>query len=235
MNGLLIPSRKNESELLDVGAGTRDDVRHSLNDLKRLNQYLGGMRAVLKHLSPRMKTQSSRISILDIGTGDASLLKAVSGLIDKQGHRLNLIGLDLMARHLNIAQQKNHLDNLIHLTQGNAIHLPFADRSVDFVICSLLLHHLTPSQVGQLLREAYRCAKTAIIISDLVRGWLPYIGYKMIQPLFNLHPITRHDGEISIMRAFTVQELKNIAIDANLSSAKVYRHPMFRMTLVIDK
>lgn len=235
MNGLLIPSRKNETELLDVGAGTQDDVRHSLNDLKRLNQYLGGMRAVLKHLSSRMKTRSGRITILDIGTGDASLLKAVSGLMDKRGCSLNLVGLDLMARHLNIAQQKVHQDNLIHLAQANAIHLPFADRSVDFVICSLLLHHLTPSQVGQLLKEAYRCAKSAIIISDLVRGWLPYIGYKMIQPIFNLHPITRHDGEISIMRAFTVQELKEIASNATVASAKIYRHPMFRMTLVVDK
>ncbi len=235
MNRLLTPSRQNTSELLDLGLGTQDDVRHSLNDLKRLNQYLGGLRAVLKHLSPRIKAQSGRISILDIGTGDASLLKAISRLINKQECATNLIGLDIMARHLNIAQQKTHADKHIHLTQANAMQLPLADKSVDFVICSLLIHHLAPSQVSQLLKEAYRCAKKAIIISDLVRGWLPYICYKLIQPLFNLHPITRHDGEKSILRAFTVQELKEIASNANLASATIHRHPMFRMTLVVDK
>lgn len=235
LNSLLIPSRKNKSELLDEGAGTQADVRDSLNDLQRLNYYLGGFRSILQHLSPCLKSQSGEVNVLDIGTGDGSLLHVISRLRDEQEYRLNLIGLDLMSQHLSIAQQKVHFNNPIHLMQANALNLPFADNSVDYVICSLLLHHLMPWQVSQLLREAYRCARRRIIFSDLVRGWLPYIGYKLIQPIFNLHPITCHDGEVSILRAFTVPELIEMATDAELSSAKIYRHPMFRMTLVADK
>lgn len=72
-------------------------------------------------------------------------------------------------------------------------------------------------------------------MSDLIRGWLPLIGYKIIQPIFNLHPITRQDGETSILRGFTMPELNAMANAAGLTAARLHHHPMFRMTLVAER
>jgi SAM-dependent methyltransferase len=173
-------------------------------------------------------------TVLDIGTGDASLPLAVT---ENHPHAL-VTGLDLMRRHLTIARDRVQSQRRIQLLQGDALHLPYADNSMDYVICSLLLHHFTREQVIALLQEAYRCTRHGLIMSDLVRGWLPYTGFKLIQPLFRLHPFTRQDGEVSIMRGFTPSELHTMAQEANLpdtAQMQIHQHPMFRMTLVIDR
>lgn len=230
----MIPERRHAPELLDEGAGSLEDVQQSLHDLERLNRYLGGTRALTTHLYPRLQTLFTHATILDIGTGDASLLKTIRAWSRRQSQPCTLIGLDLMPRHLHLARPTAVLDN-VDLLQAQALELPFADKSVDYVVCSLLMHHLTTDDVITLLREAYRCARYGIIMSDLVRGWLPYVGYKLIEPLFGLHPFTRHDGEVSILRGLTPAELRDCARQAGLSHAQVHQHPMFRMTLVADR
>jgi ubiquinone/menaquinone biosynthesis C-methylase UbiE len=221
--------------LLDEGAGTLDDVKASLNDLRRLNRYLGGTRSVMGHLLPRLMYTDPPFTVLDIGTGDASLPLAITRHTIDHDISVQVTGLDLMPRHLAIARERVGNIRQIQLLQGDALHLPYADNSIDFVICSLLLHHFTRDQVIQLLREAYRCTRRAIIMSDLVRSRLSYLGFKLIQPVFSLHPFTRQDGEVSIMRSFTPDELEAIAHEAGLTHATLHRHLMFRMTLVADK
>jgi SAM-dependent methyltransferase len=210
-------------------------VKASLHDLRRINRYLGGTRSVMDHLMPRLMYTDPPFTVLDIGTGDASLPLAITRHTVDHDIPVQVVGLDVMSRHLTIARERVGNIRQIALLQGDALHLPYADNSVDYVICSLLLHHFTREQVIQLLQEAYRCARHAIIMSDLVRGWLPYLGFKLIQPVFNLHPFTRQDGEVSIMRGFTPDELQNIAHEAGLTHATLHKHLMFRMTLVTDK
>ncbi len=186
------------------------------------------------HLRPRLDQLNAPATVLDIGTGDASLPLAVVN-----GNPQTLVtGLDVMRRHLVVARERVQLKRRIQLIEGDALHLPYADNSIDYVICSLLLHHFTREQVLALLQEAWRCTRQGLIMSDLVRGWLPYAGFKLIQPFFQLHPFTRQDGEVSIMRGFTPSELHEMAQEARLpdvSQMQVHQHPMFRMTLVIDR
>jgi ubiquinone/menaquinone biosynthesis C-methylase UbiE len=231
----LTPPRQNNPELLDEGAGTLDDVRASLHDLKRLNRYLGGTRAVVSHLYPRLRALSGQRTVVDIGTGDASLPLTIEQWAHQQSMPIHITALDLMPRHLQIARQETQSAQAIQLMSADALRLPFADQSVDYVVCSLLLHHFTQTDVIKILKESYRCARHGIIMSDLIRGWLPLIGYKIIQPIFNLHPITRQDGETSIRRGFTMPELTAMADAAALTAVRFYHHPMFRMTLVAER
>jgi ubiquinone/menaquinone biosynthesis C-methylase UbiE len=187
------------------------------------------------HLYPRLKALAGHCTILDIGTGDGSLPRTIAQWSLEKQQPVTVIGLDLMVRHLEIAQDETASQDNIEFIQADATCLPYADNSVDYVICSLLLHHFTRRQAVALLKDAYRCARHGIIISDLVRGWFPYIGYKLIQPFFRLHPITRQDGETSIKRGFTPSELAAMAQAADLSTATIHHHPLFRMTLVADK
>jgi hypothetical protein len=56
-----------------------------------------------------------------------------------------------------------------------------------------------------------------------------------VQPVFARHELTRRDGITSIRRAYTPDELLQIARDAGLHHARVYRHFPWRMTLVAEK
>jgi hypothetical protein len=99
----------------------------------------------------------------------------------------------------------------------------------------VFLHHFTPEQVIDLLRQAFAVTRRGIVMSDGVRGWLPLIAFKIGQPIFARSYITRFDGAASIRRAYTPFEMRQFAAEAGLTSARVYRHPLWRMTLVADR
>lgn len=238
MYDVLVPPRYNRPELLDIGVGTEDDVRRSLNDLRRLNSLLGGTRAITQHLYPRIAKQvaagANCVTVLDIGTGDGALSQTIAKWADDNRYPVQCMGLDLMARNLHAANADVRDNPAIDLLQADAFALPMTHNSVDYVVCSLILHHFSPEQIMRLLVAAHSVARQGIIMSDLTRGWLPYWGYKLIGPVLGLHPITRHDGAVSIRRAYTMNEMRAMCDKAGLSSAAIHWHPMFRMTIVAE-
>src|SRR2546421_177882 len=70
----------------------------------------------------------------------------------------------------------------IQLIQADAMQLPLAPKSADYVISSLFLHHFTAPQAIDVLRSAYHAAAHGIIMSDAVRGWAPLVMWKLGEP-----------------------------------------------------
>lgn len=227
----LVPERVDAPELLDMGAGTPQEVTASLNDLWRLNRYLGGLRALTVHLYPRLADLSNTAHCVDIGAGDGRLAAHIADWTRRNGHPVRVTALDLLARHLHRVGTHTGLSRL----QADALRLPFAANSVDYLVSSLMLHHLTPEQAVALLRSAWRVARRGLVFSDLMRGHLPLVGFRLIKPILARSPITRHDGVVSIRRGYTPDELRLMAREAGIPNARVSVHPLWRMTLVADK
>jgi ubiquinone/menaquinone biosynthesis C-methylase UbiE len=228
-------ARIDQPELLDQGHGTAEDVAANLAEMWRINRMLGGMRALTQHLYPRLINAQEPVRIIDLGTGSADIPAAIVAWMYARNKSASIIPLDWSARNLAIAGSRVNGVRSINLLQGDAMRLPFAHDSIDFVIATLMLHHFDVQQAIPLLRNAYAVARRAIIISDLVRGWLPYLAFKVAQPLFARNYLTRCDGALSIRRAYTPRELRALAKAAGLSQARVYTHFPWRMTLVADK
>lgn len=232
---ILVPPRVDGEELLDSGVGTVSDVKQSLDDLWRINSYLGGIRPLTHHLYPRLLQHSKTVRLVDIGTGSAQIPLQIAKWAAHHGRDVNILGLDLAARHLDIASKIIPSDSNIRLLQADALHLPFGDESVDYFTSSLFLHHLSPAQVVALLRQTFAKVRKALIFSDLQRGCLPFWAFKLIQPIFARSYLTRHDGAVSVRRAYTPDELLTFASQAGISHAHVFRHFPWRMTLVAEK
>jgi 2-polyprenyl-3-methyl-5-hydroxy-6-metoxy-1,4-benzoquinol methylase len=230
----LAPPRAEAQELLDMGAGTIQDVKANFADLWRINRYLGGFRAITTHLYPRLLAQSGALKITDVGTGSGDAAATIRQWADQRNIKLDCYGLDLSGRNLSIAHLQKSSQR-VKFIQGDALHLPFQRHQVDYFISCLLLHHLAPEQVKSLLAQTFNSARRGIVMSDLVRGWLPLLAFKLIQPVFAHNFLTRHDGITSIYRAYTPAELRQLAAEAGLSTARVYEHFPWRMTLVADK
>jgi methyltransferase family protein len=232
---LLVPPRMDSQELLDLGAGSIQDVKANFADLWRINRYLGGLRAVTQHLYPRLQRSKERQLVVDIGTGSADIPAAIGRWASNRQIDLRLWGLDLSARHLALAQREYSPEQPAGFIQADALHIPFKAASVDYFISCLFLHHLTPEQVITFLARTFSLARRGIIVSDIVRGRLPLIAFKLGQPVFARSFLTRHDGVVSIRRAYTPAELQQLAQMAGLPNARVYHHLPWRMTLVVDK
>jgi SAM-dependent methyltransferase len=228
----LVPARLDAPELLDMGKGTLDDVRANFADLWRINRYLGGINAVTQHLYPPLRQHEEPITLVDIGSGSAHIAREIKRWAEQQAIGLKLLGLDLSARHLTIAQDQS---STLKFIQADALHLPFSNQKIDYFISCLFLHHFPPEQVVKLLAQTYALARHGIIMSDIVRGYLPLIAFKLGQPIFARNFLTRHDGMVSIQRAYTPVELRQFAQAAGLHNARVHQHFPWRMTLVAYK
>jgi 2-polyprenyl-3-methyl-5-hydroxy-6-metoxy-1,4-benzoquinol methylase len=229
---LLRPPRTDAPEMLDLGQGTLADVRQNLHEMWRINGWLGGMYALKAYVLPRIQSQAI---VLDIGTGGAEIPVYLMQWAEKSGASLQVIGLDWAARNLSVASDNTASQPGITLMRANALELPFAASNIDVVFSSLFLHHFSADDVIKLLRGVYQCARCSIVMTDLVRGWLPLIAFKLITPIFARNHLTRYDGALSIRRAYTPAELYALACQAGLPHARIYSHWPWRMTLVADK
>ena len=230
-------SRVDETEWLDRGQGSAADVAANLDEMWRLNRWLGGLSALTRHLYPRLRAASASgpSSVLDLGTGSAQVPLAIARWARDHHRAVNVYGVDWAARNLDAARRRTRGDPQVGLLLADTQRLPLAEHSVDYVISSLFLHHFQPEPAVELLHAAFRVARRALIMTDLVRGRLPWLAFTLVQPVLARHPFTRHDGRLSIRRAYTPAELRGLAASAGLPAARVYTHWPWRMTLVVER
>lgn len=233
--------RVEAQEWLDQGRGSPAEVAANLAEMGRINRWLGGRRAITRHLYPRLQARWQAAvgtpSVLDLGTGAADLPVTLARWARRQGAALRVLALDCSARSLAVAQQHLRQSSApaVSLIHADAASPPLAHSSVDFVVASLLLHHFPPPAAVRLLQGAAALAGQSLIVSDLVRGHLPLLAFRLVQPLFARQALTRHDGALSIRRAYTPAELRALARQAGLAGARVHTHFPWRMTLVWDR
>ena len=223
----LTPTRRRGVEKLDVPGVPGPVVRRSLADVARANSLFGGTRAVLAELGPVLAAAVGReMTLLDVGTGAADIPLAARRAAFRRGVDLTVIGADSsIPLAIHAARRVNCS------LAANALALPFADRSVDIVVCSQLLHHFTEREIGSVLRELQRVARVRVVVSDLRRSWLAAAGIWLASFPLRFHPISRHDGVLSVLRGFTPAELSAHVVRATGTAPAVRRRLGWRITV----
>jgi ubiquinone/menaquinone biosynthesis C-methylase UbiE len=230
---MYLQKRVDIPELLDEGKASLSDIHQSLEDMRRLNQWLFGVWATLTPIKARVLRLPKPLTIVDVATGSGQMAQAMAAWATREWQAVRVIGVDLLPTHLAHAQRWNIRERTPHtqLVAGNGLCLPFADQSVDIVTSSLFLHHLDEMALGQFFAECRRVARHGVVMSDLWRHWLPFTLYQMMEPVFVRSPITRYDSRASFRRAYTPQEMERIA-QAYLPGATVRLNlPSFRWIL----
>ena len=232
---MLTPARIYEEELLDAGEGTDEDVRKNLADLRRINRLLGGTRVVLDALRRSVDGSSvERLSLLDVGTGSADIPTEVCRWCRERGIEPFVAALDLSERNLRITRNDLITGSELLFVRADALSLPFAARSFDYVTASLFLHHFRDEDVARLLADFARVARRGVIVNDLVRNLVPYYFSRVTGRFLATSFLTRNDGPVSVLRGFTAKELERLAASAGLGSFRVRRMFPYRLSLVAD-
>lgn len=232
---MLTPKRIYVEELLDAGEGTDDDVAQNLSDLRRINRFLGGTKVVLKALSSLAQNNNTKhLSLLDVGTGSADIPGEVIRWCDERGINANVSALDISERNLRIARSRLGVSDKIQFVRADCLMLPFAERSFDFVTASLFLHHFQDEDVVRLLSAFAKVARRAVIVNDLVRNMVPYYFTRLTGPFLATSFLTRNDGPVSVLRGFTIDELKDLSERAGLRQFDVKRSFPYRLSLVAE-
>ncbi len=232
---ILTPDRIYEEELLDAGDGTDEDVARSLSDLRRINRFLGGQKVLLRAISSCLESPNLRqVSLLDVGTGSADMPMAVARNCRLRGVDTFIAAVDLSERHLRVARAQLGVSSEVHLVRADSLQLPFPARSFDFVTASLFLHHFRDEDVVRLLADFGRIARRAVIVNDLVRNLVPYYFTRIAFPLLGTSFLTQNDGPVSVLRGFTVDEMRNLTERAGLRIREMKRLFPYRLLMVAD-
>jgi SAM-dependent methyltransferase len=222
---ILTPPRRRGVEILDSPDVDPDVKKRSLADVARANALFGGLSSALTELRATMRSLPRAATLLDVGTGLGDIPCRARDLARQEGVDLTTIGLD-SAPELTLASKQA----VSFAVCGDARYLPFADRSVDVVMCSQVLHHFAGTEASAVLREMNRVARVRVVVSDLRRSWIAAAGLWLVSFPLRFHAVSRHDGVVSVLRGFTPEELADTVNDAVARKPVVHRRRGFRLT-----
>ena len=228
--------RSDELENIDKGSYTAEEYEGCLVELRRINRWLGDAGALRRSVLAEIGRDGARdFSVLDVGAGSGELLRVLAHWARGAGRRARLVGLELNARASRGILEESRGFFEINAVRGDALRLPFADGAFDYCMCSLFAHHFRDDALLAVFGEMARVARRRVYVIDLHRHPVAYYFYKTVGPVFLRNRLTREDGALSILRAFTATELESLASRAGLGRPTVERRFPYRLVLSAAK
>jgi SAM-dependent methyltransferase len=213
------------TELLDGPLDDQAALTGNLRDLARINRRLGGVELSALAIDA-LAAHRDDVTLLDVGTGGADIPLALIERANARGRRLRIAGIDVRPEILAAAARANPgLTTApgLELHVADARSLPFPDRSFDVAHASLMLHHLDPTDAQLVLGEMRRVARLGVVINDLDRSRMGWVGAWLIGHLLTGNRLTRHDAPLSVKRAYRPREMSALLAMARLIPVRTIR------------
>lgn len=221
--GFFVPARRRGHEILDDASVDTKTRIESIADVTWANRLFGGRRAAVLAVEAAM--ESTPLTVLDVGTGLADIPAEIAARASRRGARITTIGLDERADLLVAARARAN-----HMICASVRALPFRSGSIDIVLCSQLLHHFEAADLASVITELNRVARQRVVIADLRRSRFAAAGFWLASFPLRFHPVTRHDGVVSVFRGFTAAELRAAIWRAVGVAPAVRQRAGFRLT-----
>ena len=141
------------------------------------------------------------------------------------------VGVDFKIDHLLYMRERSQVRRVV----ADALRLPFRDNSFDVVTSAHFFHHLTGDENRRMLRDALRIGRRGVIVNDTRRNYIPYLFVRLLSLLRLVGPITRNDAPASILRGYTIDEVRAIAKDTGAARLEIVRVWPFRFGLLLWK
>lgn len=212
-------------EVLDDAGVSPELVARSHVDITRANALFGGLRAVVS----RVRALASRLPesplVVDVGAGSGDVLDAVCDALRESGRRPRPVAIDTAVELAPLVRQRGS-----YFVCGSIFALPLPTASADLVIAAQIVHHFPPESLPSVIAELNRIARHAVLISDLQRSWLAAAGLWLTSFPLGFHPVSRHDGVVSVLRGFAPDELRSVVQEATGQPVTVRTHLGWRVT-----
>jgi 2-polyprenyl-3-methyl-5-hydroxy-6-metoxy-1,4-benzoquinol methylase len=196
-----------------------------LKGLGRVNRWTFAARPTLDFLRRGTRAAKS-FSLLDVGSGEGGMLRVVAKWAAKRGLQAKLTGVDLNPKSEGVARAMTPADVPIAYRTGDYRDLG----RFDFVVSSLVAHHMTDDQLRDFLRWMEANSDRGWFVNDLHRHGFAYSGFPLLTTLLGVHRIVRQDGQLSIARSFRPEEWRAILANAGVTEGvKVRRYFPFRL------
>jgi hypothetical protein len=224
-----------ETEQMDDFTVQGDLLTETLDQLARINKYLGGNQITMNGLKKILKGHPTDkpLTIVDMGCGNGDLLRCIAEYGKKVGYDFRLIGIDANAHTVAYARKLSGNYKELSFQQLDVFSAEFQKLEYDLVLATLFLHHFSEEEIVPLLQSVMKTATVGMVVNDLHRNALAYFLFRLLG-LFIRNPMTREDGLISIRKAFKREDLENMSKNMNAKSSIQWKWA-FRYQWIIKK
>lgn len=198
-----------EPELMDRLDAAPAELEAALQSLRGLNRYFGSYHLV-HHFLRRWVKPGDRLRVADLATGSADIPRRVADHARRVGAEVEIIAIDYHPRTIESARRLSVDYPEIACECADILNYRSAG-DFDLVICSLALHHFSDDDAIRLLRRCRKSSRRFVLVADLRRGILASIGVHLLTTFIFRDPMTRQDGRTSAARAFSFDELQELA------------------------
>lgn len=228
--------RSKQVEILDNLELKGSEMEAMLVDLKTVNKLLGGHKVTLSGIETLLQSipKDKLVTIVDIGCGDGDMLRKIADFSKKKKYSLSLIGIDANPHILKKAKDRSKAYPEITFKHHNILD-EHAVSHFDIALCTLFLHHFTQEEGQLILEKLCQDAKVGVVVNDLQRNRLAFWLFRVFSSIFIKTAIAKHDGLVSIARAFKRNELEIIAASCRSVQYTLKKKWAFRWQLVVKK
>ena len=223
-------------ELMDSPAVSWEDFRDAVEDLALSNRLLGGIAPILAACGDlaRVAAQDGRrpVTFLDVGCGGGDVALALARWARSARLDARVLAVDVSPHAVRHARDTCRDEPWVSVVQADAFALPFPEGLVDVVHAGQVLHHVERADQPAFVRRLAELATTGMVISDLRRTRFAFHGVTLFGKLTGRRRLFLNDGPLSVARAFTMAEARELARASGVEGIRVERHAFSRLTWV---
>lgn len=195
-------------------------LQHNLGELDILNRYFGGHSISLEGIRKLMTDHKKTYHIADLGCGSGDVLKYIARWARSNSFKVELTGVDINPDAIAYLEEKClAYPEIKGVVSSYKDYLPVVP-DLDIVHCSLFCHHLNEDELLEFFRHL-KNSSCGFVINDLQRSPIAYWGAWLMPRLLNGTYLSKHDGPVSVQKAFTRNELLQLLHAAGVKDVAV--------------
>ncbi len=223
--------RATEPEWMDDPALPPGRYAEVLRDLARVNVVTRAAPPTLGWLAAATRGRRTT-TVLDVGFGHGDLLRRLAHWARRARRDVRLAGVDLNPHSAPVARADTDPALGITWHTGDAAALVASlPEPPDVVLSSLVTHHMADDELVAFVAWMERTARVGWFVNDLHRHPLAWHGFRVLAAAMRCDPIVRHDGALSVRRAFVRADWERLLPQAGVPAgcATIRWHLPFRL------
>lgn len=226
-------NRSDQPEMMDDPDIPIQLLHKNLGELDILNRYLGGHSISISGIKQLMTDRKKIYHIVDLGCGSGDVLKYIARWARSNKFQVKLTGID---RNPDAIKYLNK--NCSDYSEISGIASDYKDfletgPKIDIVHCSLFCHHLKDNELLELFSYLKIYVRDGFVINDLQRSSVAYYSVWFLTRLLRGSTLSKHDGPVSVLSAFTRTELTILLQTAGLKEISIEWRWAFRYLVVV--
>jgi len=196
-------------EMMDRPQPVSAELERDLARIRQLNRWFGSYRLMLGFIR-RWIRPTDKLRVVDLATGSGDIPRLIVDYARRISANVEIDALDWQPATLEIAKKLSVNYPEISYREANILEWNSIQK-YDITLCTLALHHFSNKDAAQILRRCREVSKGFVLVSDLRRSFPLIAGIYLLTTLIFREPMTRYDARLSVARAFSFSEMRELA------------------------